>query len=144
MAFEKTEIEQDLIWCLSEIKKDIVAQGPKDPGAPKERVEKKTLQGLEGEYIEAALRDIKQHEGCFTAVFCDSRRSFKVARKDKLSKEYVVRGLAKKRRKLEAFRGLEDNLPRKDYEDLECCFIEAASRAKDFFDGCPCVCLEPR
>ena len=121
-----------------------MAQEPNDPGAPKERVEKNTTQGLEGEYIEAALRDIKQHEGCFTAVFCDSRRSFKVARKDKHSKEYFVLGLAKKRRKFEAFRGLEDNLPRKDYEDLEESFIEAASKAKDFFDGCPCACLDPR
>ena len=36
LVFEKkTELEENLMWCLKEIRQDIEVQEPRDPGAPK-------------------------------------------------------------------------------------------------------------
>ena len=50
LAFDKTEIKDKLLWCLKEIKKDIEASDPRDPGTSK--VEKQSIDGLEGMHIE--------------------------------------------------------------------------------------------
>ena len=141
LAFERTEIEEKFIWCLSEIKKDIEVSEPRDPGAPK--VEKQSIDGVEAMHLEACLRALKAHDGCFTAVFCESRRSFKVKRKDNIEKQYCVLGLSKKRKLLKAYRGLEEELPDKDFEDLEKSFWKAVAQARDWLDGCPMACLKP-
>ena len=137
----KKEIEEKLIWCLSEIKKDIEVSEPRDPGASK--VEKQSIDGVEGMHIEACLRALKQHDGCCSAAFCASRRSFKVKRKDNFEKNWTVLGLSKQRKLLEAYMGIEEELPDKDFEDLEKSFKAAVAQAKDWLDGCPMACLDP-
>ena len=83
-----------------------MAQDPRDTGIPRERVPKgHCVQGLQGEYIEAALRNLKGHEGSLSTVFCKSKRSFKLVRKGKLKKEFVVKGLTKKQKLFEAYKG---------------------------------------
>ena len=113
----KKEIEEKLIWCLSEIKKDIEVSEQRDPGASK--VEKQSIDGVEGMHIEACLRALKQHDGCCSAAFCASRRSFRVKRKDNFEKHSTVLGLSKKRKLIQAYRGIEEEVPDKDFEDLE-------------------------
>ena len=131
----KKEIEEKLIWCLSEIKKDIEASEPRDPGASK--VEKQSIDGVEGMHIEACLRALKQHDGCCSAAFCASRRSFKLKRKDHSQKNFTVLGLAKNARSSRHTWGIEEELPDKDSQDLEKGFKEAVAQAKDWLDGCP-------
>ena len=40
-------------------------------------------------------------------------------------------------------RGIEEELPDKDFEDLEKSFKAAVAQAKDWLDGCPMACLDP-
>ena len=137
----KKEIEDKLIWRLKEIKKDIEASDPRDPGTSK--VEKQSIDGVEGVRIVNCLAALNQHEACCSAAFCASRRSFKLKRKDNLQKNFTVLGLSKKRKVFEAYRGIEEELPDKDFQDLEKGFEEAVAQAKDWLDGCPMACLDP-
>ena len=103
LAFETTEIKDNVLWCLKEIKKDIEASEPRDPGTSK--VEKQSIDGLEGMHIENSLAALKQHEACSSAAFCASRSCFKLKRKDSLQKNFTVLGLSKKRKVFEAYMG---------------------------------------
>ena len=136
----KKEIEDKLIWCLKEIKKDIEASDPRDPGTSK--VEKQSIDGVEGMHIENCLAALILREACCSAAFCASRRSFKLKRKDNFQKNFTVLGLSKKRKVFEAYRGIEDSLPDKDFQDLEKGFKETVAQAKDWLDGCPMSCLD--
>ena len=40
LVFEKTEFEENLIWCLKEILKDIEDHEPRNPGDPKKEVQR--------------------------------------------------------------------------------------------------------
>ena len=72
------DIEQDLIWCFSEIQKDIMALAARDSGVPKEIVPNGIgAQGLEGEHIEAALRDLKWHADLWQLFSVSPRGPFK-------------------------------------------------------------------
>ena len=51
--------------------------------------------------------------------------------------------MSKKRKLLEAYRGIEEELPDKDFEDLEKSFWAAVAQAGDWLDGCPMACLDP-
>ena len=66
---------------------------------------------------------------------CDSRRAFKIRRKDNFENHYTVKGLSKKRKLFKAYRGLEDKVPDTDFEDLEQSFWATVSKAKDSLDG---------
>ena len=138
LAFEKEEMQEKLIWCLKEILQDIEAQEPRDPDAPKpKRRNEEGIEGYEDEHIDACIRELKRHEGCKTAVFCDSRRAFQVRRNDNLAKYFTVKGLSKKRRFFKAHRGLETQLDEKHFKDLEGSFISAVHQAKDWLDWRP-------
>ena len=68
--FERTEIEEKLIWCLKEILQDIKAQEPKVPDPPKpKRRNEESIAGYEDEHIDACIRELKRHEGCKASVF---------------------------------------------------------------------------
>ena len=70
------------------------------------------------------------------------RRGLEVKRKDNFEKNFTVLGLSKKRKVFEAYRGIEDSLSDKDFQDLEKGFKEAVAQAKDWLDGCPMACLD--
>lgn len=149
LVFEEAEMKEKLIWCLKEILQDIQGQEPRDPGAPKAKkrnqesiAEHKDLKSLEDEHIEDCIADFKSHDGCEQAVFCESRRAFKVRRKDNVEKLFTVKGLSKKRKLFKAYRGLEEQLDDEHYKDLENSFIAAVRQAKDWLDGCPMACLD--
>ena len=67
-------------------------------------------------------------------LFCDSRRAFKVRRKDNLEKHFTVNGLSKNRMFSRRTWGLETQLDEKHFKDLEESFISAAHQAKDWLD----------
>ena len=80
------------------------------------------------------IRELKGHDATKACVFCESRRAFKVRRKDNLEKHFTVNGLPKRRRFFKAHRGLEARLDEKHFKDLEESFVSAVHEAKGWLD----------
>ena len=135
LVFERTGIEEKLIWCLKEILQDIEAQEPRDPDAPKpKRRNEEGIEGYEDEHIDACIRELKRHEGCKSVLFLPrggpSRFAGTTTWPSTLLSKVCPRSEGFSRRT----RGLETQLDEKHFKDLEESFISSVHQAKDWLD----------
>jgi hypothetical protein len=102
LAFRPGEEAETLMWILKELEEDIkqLSDQAAQEGPQKQQLHKKAVGNEEGEVVKDSLKKVKAHAQCLKASFLPSRLSIKVIKKNKKSKEFVVKGLLLIRKKL--------------------------------------------
>ena len=123
LAFKPGRELQDLSWFLQEVDKDLKDLDTEEPAAKQAKLE---LDPEENSIIEECTRDLMSHAGCHKALFLPSRSVFRVIRKDKISREFAVLSLKKKRQEAIITAGPQA------WEPVRNVFHEALGKAQEF------------